>query len=215
MKNVSGTDDLFRLRDFCVSVRNWLSPGNRWRVDARTILNCRANVLNSSIECRGGNRIILEDGVRVRSAKILLRGEGNTLCVKAGTFLSAHVELYGNGNLIEIGENTRINGANLIAHNGTRILIGPESLFSTGIDLRTTDSHAIFDSEGRRINPDKDILIGRRVWLGRGVSVLKGAVIEDGCVAGAMSLVTGHVPPASLVAGVPAKILRTGITWSQ
>lgn len=153
--------------------------------------------------------------MRLRNAKIILKGDENTFCIRSGSFLSARVELYGNGNQIEIGEKTRINGANLIAHNGTRILIGPESLFSTGIDLRTTDSHAIFDADGQRINPDKDILIGRRVWLGRGVSVLKGAVVGDGCVAGAMSLVTGHVPPASLVAGIPAKILRTGISWIQ
>jgi acetyltransferase-like isoleucine patch superfamily enzyme len=204
---------LSTVRDFCLRLRNRLSPGNRWRVDARTLLECKANVLNSKIESRGGNRIVLENGVRLRNATILLRGEGNTLWVKKGTFLSAHLELYGQGNLIEIGEKTRINGAHLIAHNGTRILIGMESLFSTGIDLRTTDSHSIFDSEGQRINPDKDIVIGNRVWLGRGVSVLKGAVIDDGCVVGAMSLVTGHLPPASLAAGIPAKVLRTGIAW--
>jgi acetyltransferase-like isoleucine patch superfamily enzyme len=75
--------------------------------------------------------------------------------------------------------------------------------------------HPIFAEDGQRINPDKDILIGRQVWMGRGVSVLKGALIEDEAFVGAMSLVNGHLPSASLAAGVPAKFFRTGITWRQ
>jgi hypothetical protein len=145
-------------KNFFVHLRNRLSPSNRWRVDPGTVLKCGANILNSTIESKSINQIVLESGVRVRNAKILLRGDGNTLRVEAGTFLCAHIELFGNRNHIEIGKNTRINGANLIAHNGTRILIGPESLFSTGIDLRTTDSHSIIAADGQRINPDKDIL---------------------------------------------------------
>lgn len=92
--------------------------------------------------------------------------------------------------------------------------IGSGAFLTAHIELYG-DGNSIEVGERSRINPDKDILIGRQVWLGRGVSVLKGALIEDEAFVGAMSLVNGHLPSASLAAGVPAKFLRTGITWQQ
>ena len=55
----------------------------------------------------------------------------------------------------------------------------------------------------------KPIRIGNGVWIGGGAIVLPGVTIGDGCVVGAGSVVTHDLPPGSVAAGNPARIIRT------
>jgi dTDP-4-amino-4,6-dideoxy-D-glucose acyltransferase len=54
----------------------------------------------------------------------------------------------------------------------------------------------------------EDVYIGRHVVVGTGSVILPGAVLNDGCAVGAMSLVKGALDPFFLYAGVPAKPVR-------
>lgn len=57
------------------------------------------------------------------------------------------------------------------------------------------------------------ITLGRDVYFGAGVKVLKGVTIGDSCVIGAGAVVTKDIPPYSVAVGVPAKVIgkRGGI----
>jgi acetyltransferase-like isoleucine patch superfamily enzyme len=53
------------------------------------------------------------------------------------------------------------------------------------------------------------ITVGKNCWLGAKTTVLDGAVIEDGCVFAAGSVVTaGHYPANTIYGGVPARSIR-------
>jgi acetyltransferase-like isoleucine patch superfamily enzyme len=52
------------------------------------------------------------------------------------------------------------------------------------------------------------IAIERNVWLGAGATVLQGVTIGSDAVVAAGAIVTRDVPPRTLVAGVPAQVLR-------
>ena len=52
-------------------------------------------------------------------------------------------------------------------------------------------------------------MIGHDVWLGQGARVLPGARLGHGVIAGAGAVVGGNVPPYTLVAGNPARPVRT------
>jgi phosphonate metabolism protein (transferase hexapeptide repeat family) len=54
----------------------------------------------------------------------------------------------------------------------------------------------------------KMVAIGHDVWIGHGAIVLAGVTIGNGAVVGAGSVVTKDVPPYTIVAGVPAKMIR-------
>lgn len=54
----------------------------------------------------------------------------------------------------------------------------------------------------------KDINIGNDVWIGASATILRGVTVGDGSVIGANSLVTKDVPPYSIVAGNPARVIR-------
>lgn len=46
------------------------------------------------------------------------------------------------------------------------------------------------------------------VWIGDFVAVLKGSIIGEGCIIGAMSVVNGYIPPYSIAVGSPAKVVK-------
>ena len=51
--------------------------------------------------------------------------------------------------------------------------------------------------------------ICRNVWLGERVCVLPGVTIGEGSVIGAGSIVTHDIPPFSIAAGAPARVIKT------
>ena len=100
------------------------------------------------------------------------------------------------------------------AFEGQNILIGSHTLFAADLSIRTSDIHLIYDNKTlKRTNTGKSIIIGKRVWIGKDCILLKGAKIEDGCIVGTRSIVTGHIPENCICAGSPAKVKRENIFW--
>lgn len=59
------------------------------------------------------------------------------------------------------------------------------------------------------ILPDpKGVVIGSDVWIGRSATILDGVVVGHGAVVGAGAVVVKDVPPYSIVAGNPARLIR-------
>jgi acetyltransferase-like isoleucine patch superfamily enzyme len=67
------------------------------------------------------------------------------------------------------------------------------------------------DGVPNRKNPA--VRIGDHVWIGASAIVLKGVTIGDNSVVAAGALVTRDVAPNTLVAGAPAKPVRTILGW--
>lgn len=114
---------------------------------------------------------------------------------------------------ITIGNHCLIRrGTHITACN--HITIGNHLLTGTNV-LITDNSHGSTDYASLLIPPGErevvskgPVTIGNRVWLGNNVCVLPGVTIGDGAVVGANSVVTCDVPAFSVVAGIPAKLLR-------
>ena len=97
------------------------------------------------------------------------------------------------------------------------ISIGHHVFISERVVLRDSDNHSIQDMEA--ISSDESaviapIVIGDHVWIGMNVIVLKGVTIGEGAIVAAGSVVNKDIPPHCLVAGVPAKVVKTDVTWS-
>lgn len=65
------------------------------------------------------------------------------------------------------------------------------------------------------VYPFQRVKIGNDVWIGTRVMILGGVTIGDGAVIGAGSIVTKDVEPYSIVAGVPAKLIRYRFSKDQ
>ena len=112
--------------------------------------------------------------------------------------------------MIEIGDGVGMSGATLCAQ--TRIRIGSRVLIGAGTAIVDTDFHPLAPELRRSEAADgasAPIEIEDDCFLGMHVIVLKGASIGHGAVVGAGSVIGGRVPPRSIVAGNPARVLRT------
>ncbi len=87
-------------------------------------------------------------------------------------------------------------------------------MLSEGIEIRTGDSHGIYNSNGVRTNLGKDVEIADRVWIGKNVMILKGTCVAQNCIIGASSLLAGKfTKPGCIIAGNPALVKRENIFW--
>lgn len=120
-------------------------------------------------------------------------------------------------NTLEIGEDTDFQGCSFIIREyGTKVTVGKNCMFSANIFVRNGDSHTIYDAQGVKVNPAKDVVIGNRVWIGHSVTILKGSIIEDDSIIGAYSLVTGkHIPKNCIAAGNPVRVIKSGYHWGR
>ena len=92
-----------------------------------------------------------------------------------------------------------------------RISIGNHVAIAENVTMRDSDDHTF---KGGKHEMTQPITIGNRVWIGMNATILKGVTIGDGAVVAANALVNRDVPSGALVAGVPAKVVKTGVEWS-
>ena len=123
------------------------------------------------------------------------------------------------GSTVLIGESTTAtNWAMLDACNGGIIVAGQDGMWAHGVSLMTDDTHAIRDvATGKRLNVRGGrIVIDRHVWLGESARVLGGARVGHDSVIGSGAMVkNADIAPHSVCVGIPARVVRSGVTWSR
>lgn len=114
---------------------------------------------------------------------------------------------------IKIGSDCAIGAWNHITCIN-RIEIGDGLLTGKWVTI-TDNSHGTTEYKDLRIPPAKrkihskgPVIIGDNVWIGDKATILSGVKIGDGAIIAANSVVTKDVPSFSVVAGVPAKIIK-------
>lgn len=132
--------------------------------------------------------------------------------------------------ILEIRNNFSIYyGADIILFKGAKLNLG-SGFFNSNIKIRCHErieigedvaiSHdvTIMDSDAHEglwegYEKTKPIKIGNHVWIGTRVTILKGVTIGDNAIIAAGSVVTKNVPNNTIVAGVPAKVIKININW--
>ena len=101
--------------------------------------------------------------------------------------------------------------------SGRSCVIGDDALISNHVWIRNYDMHAIHDlRSGAQINRAPcDTVLERHVWLGQDALLLSCERVGRGSIVGARALVKGFVPDLSVAAGVPARVVRQGISWGR
>ena len=163
------------------------------------------------------NKLVLGEGCRIYDSQIQFFGGNNTIIIEHDCVLKNLDIWISDGGIIEIGHNTHFSGKIHIACiEGKKVHIGERCLFSDTITFRTGDSHSILNDDFKRINKAKDISIGNHVWIGQQVIILKGTTVQDNSIVGTGSILTGKTYDSnSIIAGVPAKIVKQHVSWDS
>ena len=133
---------------------------------------------------------------------IISRITGRELDESVAVFPPFHTEF---GKNLHLGRDVFINLGCRFQDTGG-ITIGDGTLIGHGSTL-TTLNHSV-DPDRRADMLPAPIVIGRKVWLGASVTVVPGVTIGDGAIVGAGSVVTKDVEADTIVAGVPARLIR-------
>lgn len=165
------------------------------------------------------------------------RGQGNAVRFAEGSHFSGKLKVGGHGNVVEFGPHTRIRGTLAVGGEGVRlvfgdytttvdiflvagwqdILIGKWCMISRRVEIRSNDSHSVVEREsGVTLNTPEPVIVGDHVWICAGVHVNKGSRIPSDCIVAAMSFVNRAFEETGVIlGGIPAKIIRRGITWNR
>lgn len=161
---------------------------------------------------------IYGSGCGVGEGANLIIPEYATLTLGQDCYIGRYVELGPSGD-IKIGSNTSIQDRSILLGNviiGRYCTIAPNVYISSGrhyFDLmppwliKDQDKMAANDSSliGQH---SKQVVVEDDCWLGINVFVMSGVTIGKGAVIGANSVVTKNVDPYTIIAGVPAKLIK-------
>lgn len=139
-------------------------------------------------------------------------------CGKGVKFFPA--SSYFNYKNISVSDNVYIGQGAFMLAQLSHIYIGRDTAIGPNCTIIGGDHR--FDIVGKPINcysqadklpqNDQDVRIEEDVWLGCNVTILKGVTIGRGCVVAAGAVVTKSLPPYSIAAGVPAKVIKQRFT---
>lgn len=111
---------------------------------------------------------------------------------------------------VNIGENVRITGKPVFGSEPYLIFIGDNVTITDGVNFLTHDGGVgVLRKKHAGINVFNSIHIGCNVFIGTNTIIMPGVTVGDNVVIGAASLVSRDVPNDVVVAGVPAKIIKT------
>jgi len=173
--------------------------------------------------------VFIAPNVNLRNAALVYFGEGVTL--ERGVIIDG---LSTNG--IRLGDNVSIGAYSIVCaamlshlgdgiHFGNNSSTGPYSFIGAGGPIRIGENvimgqHVSFHSENHNFDridlPIRSqgvsrvgILVEDDCWVGANAVFLDGAHVGRGSVVAAGAVVRGKIPPYSVVAGVPARVLRS------
>ena len=177
-------------------------------INGNTMLHLGANIeiVNKGVFSFGlrspfplGNQpcaLQMEENSKLIINGIVSTGPGVTLHISK----NATLEL---GNNILIGANSKV-----VCYKSIRI--NDNSLISWEVEIRDSDMHKLTNDGFQVVLP---IEIEKNVWIGARATIQKGVTIGKGSIVATGAVVTKDVPPNCLVGGVPARIIRENVTW--
>ena len=132
--------------------------------------------------------------------------------VGAGTLLEPHVWITAPGSArVGIGSGTFLNIGVMVAAVEL-VEIGDHCMFANGCFV--TDGNHRFDDPDTPVpwqgfTTKGPVRVADNVWCGANVVITSGVTVGERCVIGANSVVTEDIPPFSIAAGAPARVVRT------
>lgn len=137
-------------------------------------------------------------------------GDNGSIMISSDCRIRRNAVISPSGGRIEIGENSLVNSFSMLIGSGS-IQIGADTLIGPHTVI-TAANHTFSDSHTPIVRQEiskEGIEIHDDVWISANCTILDGVTLGEGCVVAAGSVVTESVPEYAVVAGTPAKQVKT------
>lgn len=168
-----------------------------FNVDKSSIISSTNNsacFIGSPIGATGRKSLVTQ--IKLKKNSKLLMGENST--IGSGCTISCNSNA-----IISIGKNSYIASTSIISSSSS-VIIGENCSISWNVTIMDDDGHTF-----RNHKQIESINIGNNVWIGTNSIILKGVSLGNNVVVAAGSVVTKSFSNNSVVAGVPAKLIKT------
>lgn len=157
-----------------------------------------------------GKSVTIGDNVEINALSNNGIQIGNNVSILRNTIIEC------TGVIRQLGEGLRIGNHVGIAQNcfiqvrgeviiGDYVILGPYvKIFSENHNFKNTDIPIVLQGETRL-----SVTIENNVWIGANSTVLGGVKIGEGSIIAAGAVVNKDIPPFSIVAGVPARVIKS------
>jgi len=172
----------------------------------------RRPAFGRSVVLRRPSAITLGEGVVVDDFAVLdVRGANGSIKLGDRVSIGRFTTIAAKGGDLQLADGVNIGSYCRVATQ-SRIAIGSSTLIAAycyigpGNHQITADTKPLIESE---MENRGGVVIGDHCWIGAHTTIMDGVIIGAGAIVGAHSLVRENVPAAAVVAGVPARIIRT------
>ena len=184
------------------------------------------NIASALYDIKFRRKAIVMGGVKFGRHTAISSSYGATI---KNIELNHHSHIYGSlhayhDGIIKIGAYSQIGPGSEI-RSVQEVMVGENTVISTGVIITDNNSHPLNPADRlivRRAShgspfkswmysDSKPICIGNLCWIGENARICKGVTIGDGAIVAANAVVTKDVPPNSIAAGNPARIVKTDI----
>lgn len=185
------------IRPFFKKTKGMIFIGNNTRIKHKHLISL-------------GKSITIADNVQINALSINGIQIGNNVSILRNTIIEC------TGVIRQLGEGLKIGNHVGIAQNcfiqvrgeviiGDYVILAPYvKIFSENHNFNYTEIPIVLQGETRL-----PVTIENNVWLGANATILGGVKIGEGSIVAAGAVVNKDVPPFSIVAGVPAKVIKS------
>lgn len=174
----------------------------------RILLKLRNHIFFGNYGFIGEDSYIVKP-MRIIGKKNIFIGNGCSILNGARMETISHWENQSYNGKIVIGDNCSIEQCcHIIAAN--ELAIGSHTVISAFVYIADCGHSYAFSEESIMQNPleVKKTKIGKNCFIGIGAKIMPGVSLGDHVVVGANAVVTKNVPPNTMVAGIPARIIK-------
>jgi acetyltransferase-like isoleucine patch superfamily enzyme len=161
------------------------------------------------LKLRGkASHVVIGDNVRVHGDIDVRNRENGRIVIESDVAFDTGCRLVAANDAVLTFRTGADVGAYCIFNCGTHVTVGEGTMMGAYCYIQSSN-HGMSRSRPIKGQPHTYgvITIGRDVWLAGHVTVVAGVSIGDGAVVGAKAVVTKDVPPYSITAGIPAKVI--------
>jgi len=134
------------------------------------------------------NNVKLHNNVKISKNCSIFGSEKEQLSIGADTYIGMNTIINGFSAKVSIGNNVSIaQNVNIMSDSGPNASLVLQKIFPI---------------------EKKEVYIGQHCWIGAGVVILPGTRLEDYCVVGANSVVSGYFEKGSVIVGCPARTAK-------